>query len=67
MGTKKISPQEALEKAKEIYGYDEKTGKYIYDADVSHELVDKFIEELLIQQGYGEMVELLRTMTRWYS
>ena len=40
---------------------------YDGDAEIYHGKIDDLMEELLIELGYGEGVELLRRPARWYA
>lgn len=40
---------------------------YCGDLEALHGATDTLMEELLISLGYGEGVELIRSMERWYA
>lgn len=57
----KMSPEEFLEKVKKIY---ERTEK---DVECFHDRTDFLMENLLIELGYRDGVEFIRSKERWYA
>ena len=56
-----MTPDQFLQKVKQI------AWDYMSDAEVMHSMLDEAIEELLIDLGYGEAVEYVRRLERWYA
>ena len=56
-----MTPERFLEKVRQIC--EEESG----DVEAFHDSTDILMEELLISLGYGEGVELIRSMERWYA
>jgi hypothetical protein len=56
-----MTPYEFLQKVKQI------ERDYTHDVEAMHSRLDEAMEELLIDLGYGEAVEYVRKLERWYA
>ena len=56
-----MKPKEFLEKIKHI--------EWMYSGDIEmmHSELDVAMENLLVELGYGEAVEYLKRLERWYA
>lgn len=56
-----MNPNEFLEKIKHI------EWMYSGDTEMMHSELDVAMENLLVELGYGEAVEYLKRLERWYA
>ena len=56
-----MNPNEFLSKIKQI------EWDYGHDVEVMHSRMDEAMEELLFELGYGEAIEYIRRIERWYA
>jgi hypothetical protein len=56
-----MTPEEFLNKIKHI------EWMYSGDTEMMHSELDVAMENLLVELGYGESVEYLRRLERWYA
>lgn len=56
-----MNPNEFLEKIKHIEWL------YYDDTEMMHSELDEAMENLLVELGYGEAVEYLKRLERWYA
>lgn len=56
-----MTPEQFLEKIKHI------EWMYSYDTEKMHAELDTAMEELLQELGYGEAVEYVQSLERWYA
>lgn len=57
-----LTPEQFTEKIKGII-YGDNSG----DTECTHGMSDDAMEELLIELGYGEGIEIIRNSRRWYA
>jgi len=60
-GSRTMTPEQFLEKIKHI------EWMYSGDTEMMHSELDKAMEELLHELGYGEAVEYVQRVERWYA
>ncbi len=56
-----MTPEQFLEKVRQI------AGDYDHDVEAMHSRLDEAMEDLLCELGYGEAVEYVQRLERWYA
>ena len=55
------TPEQFLQEVKQI------AWDYTHDTETMHSRMDEAVEDLLAALGYGEAVEYIRSLDRWYA